>query len=141
VLIILDKEDPVATAEGVTVPDHAWELRACFERVFSGKGRAIRRLGSAGTSVAFQLTGAQRGSVTVLLDRHPPCVTDGSEPAEILIELTTDQAEAFARGSLLLPTAILEGEIRFRGPVRKYLAVDPIIRALLSGEELAAHAG
>lgn len=126
---------PLAEAGG----GHASELRACLERVLSGSGRAIHRLASAGTSVTFRIAGAE--SVTIFLDRRPVAVAEGTEPAEIVIELTPEQADQFVRGALSLPTAILEGEIRCRGPVRKYLAVDPIIRALLSEEDGRCRAG
>lgn len=95
----------------------------------------IGRLGSAGTSVCFQVLHDPAQSATVLLDRDPPSVLAGDEPAEITIELDEAQAERLARGGLSLPPALLAGHIAYRGPVRKYLMVDPVLRALLADFE------
>ncbi len=95
-------------------------------------GSQVERLGSAGTSVTFLVADAPKRSVTLLLDRSPPEVTDGGSPAEITIELDKKQAEGFARGELALPTRIASGEIPYTGPVRKYLSLDPIVRSLLA---------
>ena len=92
----------------------------------------IGRLGNAGTSVSFQVPDDPSQSVTVLLDRDPPAVLGGDEPAEITIELDAEQAERLARGGLSLPPALLAGKITYRGPVRKYLMIDPVLRALLA---------
>src|SRR5581483_3403444 len=91
----------------------------------------IGRLGSAGTSVRFYVRDDPDQSATVLLDRSPPSVIDGDEPAEVTIELEAAQAERLARGSLSLPPLLLSGAVGYRGPVRKYLMVDPVLRALL----------
>lgn len=107
------------------------DLRPCIERALGLGGRPVHRLGSAGTSVTFRVLPAEELSVTLLLDRRPPAVVDGSEPAEITIELDADQAHRFSRGELVLPNCILRGEVACRGPVRRYLAFDPILRALL----------
>jgi hypothetical protein len=95
----------------------------------------INRLGVAGTSVCFQVAHDPEQSATVLLDRVPPAVLAGDEPAEITIELDEAQAERLARGGLSLPPALLAGQIAYRGPVRKYLMVDPVLRALLADIE------
>lgn len=112
-------------------PEMAVELREAVERALGLGGRPVLRLGSAGTSVRFVVGGDVGGAVTVLLDRHPPVVVNGGEPAEITIELDVGQAELFAGGRLVLPNCLLRGEVGCRGPVRKYLGFDPILRALL----------
>jgi hypothetical protein len=94
-------------------------------------GRSVQRLGAAGTTVTFWVTDAEQESITILLDRRPPQIVDGGEPSEVTIYLTRDDADAFARGQLAMPNALLVGKASWRGPVRKYLAVDPILRALL----------
>ncbi|WP_354698937.1 ABC transporter ATP-binding protein [Paraconexibacter sp. AEG42_29] len=103
-------------------------LRSALESVLSQRLRAVRRLRHAMTSVCF-VTPTE--AVTVLLDRSPPVVAADDEPAEVEIELTAAQAQAFAAGALPLTAAIVGGQVRHRGPVRKYLEVDPILRALL----------
>src|SRR5581483_341203 len=108
------------------------------ERLMSALGTddpRINRLGAAGTSVSFQVADDPGQSATVLLDRVPPSVVGGDEPAEVTIALDQAQAERLARGGLSLPSALLAGKIGYRGPVRKYLMVDPVLRALLSDFE------
>lgn len=90
---------------------------------------AVRRLRSAATSVTFRVEGS--GSVTILLDRDPPEVATDEEPAEIDILLSDEQAGAFSDGQLPLSMAIVGGEVECRGPVRKYLVVDAILRTIL----------
>jgi hypothetical protein len=37
-----------------------------------------------------------------------------------------------AQGQLNIPCEALSGAVRYRGPVRKYLTVDPVLRHLLA---------
>jgi hypothetical protein len=115
----------------------AAHLRRNLERVLASGDSRLIRLSAAETSVSFQTRDAPDASVTILLDRHPPVLTDGHEPAEITIELTAAQARRLARGALLLPNALIGGEVAYTGPVRKYLAVDPVLRSLLAGLDAA----
>ncbi len=92
----------------------------------------VDRLAYARTSVSFQIEG-EDDSVTLLLDRRPPELADSREPAEIDIELTPDQVARFAAGRLPMPAAVATNSVYYRGPVRKYLEVDPILRRLLGG--------
>ena len=107
-------------------------LRESLEQALSLGGDQVRRLGSAGTSVTFDVADMPDASVTVLLDRQPPEVANGVEPAEITIEMSAELATSFARGELALPTRIQSGEVPYSGPVRKYLSLDPILRSLLA---------
>jgi len=91
-------------------------------------GRA-ERLRSARTSVAFSVVGGQR--VTLLLDGDEPRLGAPDDPTEIEVELCAVQAERLVQGVLHLPTELAHGAVTTRGPVRKYLKVDPILRGLL----------
>lgn len=106
-------------------------LRDAVERALRGDERTSHRLAKAQTTVAFVVVDEPTESVTVLLDRRPPQVAPDDEPAEVTFELTAAQAERFARGELHLPNAVLFGDVAAYGPVRKYLAKDPVLRALL----------
>jgi hypothetical protein len=108
-------------------------LRTRLERVLATGDARLGRLGTAETSISFQNLDAPEASVTLLLDRQPPDLAGAEEPAEITIALTTQQAARLARGTLSLPSALLGGAVAYRGPVRKYLAVDPVLRGLLAG--------
>jgi hypothetical protein len=107
-------------------------LRERLERVLASGDPRLARLGAAGTSVSFHNLDVPGESVTMLLDRQPPGLAGADEPAEITIELTTAQAMRLARGILPLPSALIDGQVSYRGPVRKYLAVDPVLRGLLA---------
>lgn len=101
------------------------------ERAVLDDDLAALRLGRSGTSVAFRVGDDTGSSVTLLLDRQPPEVREGTEPAEVIIELTREAAAQFLRGELVLGTAIYSGLVTCRGPVRRYLGVDPILRTQL----------
>jgi hypothetical protein len=115
----------------VRASDVAAELRSALGRALALGGRPVHRLGSAGTSVTFCVGGDPAAAVTLLLDRHPPVVVSGDEAAEIAIHLSPEQAAAFVRGELILPNEIMSGAVGARGPVRRYLGADPVLRALL----------
>jgi phospholipid/cholesterol/gamma-HCH transport system ATP-binding protein len=104
-------------------------LRRALEQALATGGVAVGKLAYAHTSVRFMAEGE---SVTLLLDRTPPELAYGSEPAEIEIELTPEQAERFARGHLNIPVEVVSGDVLVVGPVRKYLEVHPILAGLLS---------
>src|SRR4051812_12898342 len=87
----------------------------------------VHRLAKAGTSGSFSCNG---DAVTLLLDRHPPAVA-GRADARVRVSLSPAAADRFTRGDLVLSTALLEGEAQATGPVRRYLAVDPVLRGLL----------
>ncbi len=125
---------------GPTPGSDADLLRERLGEVFAGGDPRLQRLSAAGTSVNFQIADAPRSSVTVLLDRQPPSLAGGDEPAEITIELTARQGVLFASGLLPVPSALLGGQLPYRGPVRKYLAVHPVLRGLLA-EVAADHVG
>lgn len=105
-------------------------LRARVRDVMAADERVARRLARTGTSVELKIADSDAG-VTLLLDRYPPRVADGPEPAEIRIELSADQAERFARGELNLPSEAAAGRLAFDGPIRAFLAIDPVLRARL----------
>lgn len=110
-------------------------LRAALERALQGDEHRVRRLQHAGTSVRFRIAGSD-AAVTLLLDRAPAQIELSGGPAEIEIELTEQQLRQFITGDLPMPAAVVGGAVAVRGPIRKYLTVDPIIRGLLA--EVAA---
>ncbi|HEX6391787.1 MAG TPA: hypothetical protein VFZ89_20135, partial [Solirubrobacteraceae bacterium] len=65
--------------------DVASELHVALERALALGGRAVHRLGSAHTSVTYEILDEEGAAVTLLLDRHPPVVVNGEEPAEVTI--------------------------------------------------------
>lgn len=106
-------------------------MREHILQVLDASLTSVQRMGEAGTSVTFVVADHPEPPVTLLLDRVPPQVSDQSD-AEITIELDLEDAGRFLAGTLVLSNALIEGRARARGPIRKYLAVDPILRGLLS---------
>jgi phospholipid/cholesterol/gamma-HCH transport system ATP-binding protein len=122
---------PGAPASPAPTPSEAAaELRGALNGVLSSDAPIVARLSYARTSVRFAIDGSQEG-VTLLLDRRPPELGDADEPAEIEVTLTPEQGRELAAGRLPLPSAIVRGLVRTRGPVRRYLEVDPIVRGML----------
>lgn len=117
-------------APGDAARAHA--LRRVLERVLRSDHPGLERLAAADTTVTFAIPTVPDASVTLLLDRTPLVLTDGNEPAEITVELTAAQAARMAAGGLILPCEALDGRVRYRGPIRKYLTVDPVLRHLLA---------
>jgi phospholipid/cholesterol/gamma-HCH transport system ATP-binding protein len=130
---VLSERERSLSGSGAPVVDAAAaerELHAGLTALLSSPSPVVRRLSYARTSVMFRVTGGRSPS-TLLLDRRPPELGGADEPAEIEIELTPGQAVDLVHGRFALPAAILRGDISFRGPVRKYLEVEPMVRALL----------
>jgi phospholipid/cholesterol/gamma-HCH transport system ATP-binding protein len=124
-------------AAALTPGEIAATLAERIEHVLASGHDAIRRLSYARTSVRLAVRGTER-AVTLLFDRSPVSMSTADEAAEVEIVLTPDQAERFARGLLHLPTALEGGVVETRGPLRKYLEVDPILREALRRAEGAA---
>jgi phospholipid/cholesterol/gamma-HCH transport system ATP-binding protein len=106
-------------------------IAEALERALSSGLSGVRRLSYARTSVCFSVSG-HGPQATLLLDRDPPAVAGPGEPAEVEIEIEVEDIAHFVTGSLPMPTAVLTGAAFARGPIRKYLEVDPILRGLLS---------
>jgi phospholipid/cholesterol/gamma-HCH transport system ATP-binding protein len=71
-------------------------------------------------------------SATLLLDRTPPAVAEYAGRSEVEIDLAPGDSERFASGLMPMPAAVLDGTVQARGPVRKYLEVDAILRHVLA---------
>jgi len=107
-------------------------LRGALEDALASGRSSVRRLAHAYTTVAFRVDGeSEYASCTLRLDRRP-CEVVGLEPAEIEIELSAEQAQAVAVGAMSLVAAVLGDQVQTSGPVRRYLEVEPIVRAILA---------
>jgi phospholipid/cholesterol/gamma-HCH transport system ATP-binding protein len=118
-------------------------LRSALEEVIGSDREAIGRMKYAHTSVRFSICD-EPGGVTLLLDRAPPEVAANGDAAEVQIEFSHDQAQRFLEGRLHVPAALEAGLLVARGPLRRYLEVDPILRGALrsrAGTTEAAVAG
>jgi phospholipid/cholesterol/gamma-HCH transport system ATP-binding protein len=107
----------------------ALELHDALARALAQPGQEVGRLAYARTSVGLNVGDF---GVTLLLDRRPCELAGADEPAEVQIDLTAPQARRLARGTLPMTAAVLSHAVEVSGPVRKYLEVDPILRAILA---------
>jgi phospholipid/cholesterol/gamma-HCH transport system ATP-binding protein len=114
-----------------TAPAATEALASALADALRADDSAVGRLRYARTSVAIGVAGAA-GRVALRLDRDPPAVVTDGAPAEIDIDFTPAQALMFAGGRLRLPWLLDDGSLRFRGPLRKFLEVEPILRRLLA---------
>jgi phospholipid/cholesterol/gamma-HCH transport system ATP-binding protein len=113
-------------------------LRDALNGALTSARTEVNRLSYARTSVRLTV-GDGGDAVTLLLDRKPPEVTASAEPAEIELALTEEQAVEYAEGLLFLPGAVIGRTIVTRGPVRRFLEVEPILRGLLLAQNPDAH--
>ncbi|HYF24343.1 MAG TPA: ATP-binding cassette domain-containing protein [Baekduia sp.] len=118
---------PAATSPEAAPPP----LPAALAAALASGSHAVRRLCHAKTSVALRVPDTPELSATLLLDRRP-CEVTGPEPAEIELVLSAQQAAQVAAGRLALTTAVLCGDVPYSGPVRRFLAVEPVVRAALA---------
>ena len=89
-----------------------------------------RRLALADTTVRIDLADEEDLSLTLLLDRTPVEVVDGSTEAEVSITIASIDLGRLFTEDFHLPMAIARGRVLPRGPVRKFLRVMPIVRGL-----------
>jgi phospholipid/cholesterol/gamma-HCH transport system ATP-binding protein len=107
-------------------------LRAAVAAVLDSDRDAVQRLHYSRTSVCLKVAGSSE-CVTLLLDRSPPeLASDGSNAAEIEIVFTERQAWRYAHGALHLQTELERDDLEARGPLRKFLEVEPILRGALA---------
>jgi hypothetical protein len=116
------------TAERIAVPARELDIREIVEEALAEHGVAVHRLGEAGTSVRLVPAANGGGPFTLLLDREPPEISD----AEIVVELDEAATEQFGAGRLVLSVALMSGGATSTGPIRNFLAIDPILRNLIA---------
>jgi ABC-type transporter Mla maintaining outer membrane lipid asymmetry ATPase subunit MlaF len=130
-----DEDTHTSAGHRLAAGGAAERLRRALEAAVGSKDPAVGRLRHSRTTVCFAIGDEE---VSLLLDRSPPTVGGTDEPAEIDIELSEEQALSFAAGGLSLVEALIRGDVIARGPVRRYMEVDPILRRLLAGGSGAA---
>jgi phospholipid/cholesterol/gamma-HCH transport system ATP-binding protein len=119
-----------AASNGHDPASESLRLRRTLERGLRCELPEVGRLSYARTTVGFRVEGEE--SVVALLDRNPPALADGDVAAEIDITFALGEADRFSSGSLPMSAAVLDRRVSSRGPVRKYLEVDPILRRVLT---------
>lgn len=104
-------------------------------------GDVARRVGQAGILVRFDFTDRPVQPVFLVLDvGRPRATTDAQGPRpDVVLTLATADLDCCLHDGEELPLRILSGEIRFEGPVRKFLRVLPVLRG--SVEKCAAARG
>jgi hypothetical protein len=88
------------------------------------------RLALANTTITITLADEPDLSTTLLLDRSPIEILDGSGDAEAAMWIASVDLRRIWSGDFFLPMAIAKGRVRIRGPVRKFLRIVPILHAI-----------
>lgn len=100
---------------------HAMETAARDERM-------SQVLSRANTTLRIVLADDPELSVGLLLDRQPIEVTDGREAAEIELSMISVDLSRLYSPDFHLSMAIYRGRVGYRGFVRKFLRVTPVVR-------------
>lgn len=85
-------------------------------------------LARANTTVRIELADDPELSATLLLDRDPIEVTDGTVPGEVEISVVSVDLARMYSPDFHLSMAVLRGRVGYSGPVRKFLRVTPVVR-------------
>lgn len=107
-------------------------LREALDRCDDVRVARIARARTTLQVLVYAPDGSEFAGPVLFCDQPRPAVSMGGGPAEVTIHLTPDQARSFRAGRLQLSTALVAGEVRATGPARKFLVVEPIVRALLA---------
>ncbi|EHN11017.1 hypothetical protein PAI11_21510 [Patulibacter medicamentivorans] len=105
---------------------------------------AAERLAQADVRALIEVTDVPDATVALLLDREPPRVVVGAildEEPTVRLYLTAADLDGMLDQGTHLPMAILAGEVRFEGAVRKLLRVLPILRGAVGELEAGGAAG
>lgn len=117
-----------------TDPELLDMLRGLFTA--AANGHASQRASRAQTTVTIHVAqpdGSAPAPLAYLaLDRDPVVVEPAGAEAEVDLILTREDLAALLAGDLHLALAIARGDVTFRGPVRKFLRITPVLRALAS---------
>jgi hypothetical protein len=89
-----------------------------------------RRLALADTTVRIELADEDDLALTLLFDRTPVEVVEGSTDADVSLTIASIDLDRLWLEDFHLPMAIVRGRVLPRGPVRKFLRVMPIVRGL-----------
>jgi hypothetical protein len=96
-------------------------------------------LARAAATVRIELADDPELSVTLLLDRDPVEVVDGSdEPADVEISIVSVDLARLYSPDFHLSMAIARGRVGYTGLVRKFLRVTPVVRHASLPKLLAA---
>jgi hypothetical protein len=111
------------------VADRAFRALRALIRTVSDDPGTSQRVSLADTSVRITLTDGPGYTFTLYFDREPVQLGDNDHEAQIELAMTALQLEELTRGELALAIEIAQGHIVYRGPIRKFLRVIPILRS------------
>lgn len=125
-----ETSSPVAVAiDPSTAPQDVADRTVEFFAGAHGDEQIAERLIRAGTTVHVHL--GEDAGVTLRLDRMPiEVVAEISGRAEVEVWCSPAGWAEYMRGTRRLAMAIMHQEAEFSGPVRKFLAITPILRSL-----------
>jgi hypothetical protein len=90
--------------------------------------RLGKTLARANTTVRIELADEPDMAVTLLLDRVPIEVVDGSTPGEVELSIASVDLDRLCSPDFHLAMAIARGRVQYEGDVRKFLRITPVVR-------------
>lgn len=102
------------------------QLRAIVDALAADPVRR-RRVAAADVTVELRFADDDTTAVLVLRDGDVALHTDSLQHADVALDLTTDALERLVAGEPLA-IQIADGRIGYRGVVRRFLRVEPILR-------------
>jgi hypothetical protein len=108
-------------------PQRMADMTAAFFNRAGADHELASRLGLASTSVHFHYADGI-GATVHLEQKHVAAEARIVGTAEVELWATPAMFMAFTLNKKLMSVAIMEGDLEYRGPVRKFLRVVPIMR-------------
>jgi hypothetical protein len=121
------QRDVVATAAHKHSEEALQRFRAAMETA-AGDPNLSRKLARADTTIRITLADDPDLGVTLRLDRTPIEVVDDSTDAEVALTIASVDLDRLCSPEFHLAMAIARGRVQYRGNVRKFLRVTPIVR-------------
>lgn len=90
--------------------------------------RLSHTLARANTTVHISLADEPDLEVTLLLDREPIEVVDGSTPGDVELTIASVDLDRLCSPDFHLAMAIARGRVQYEGDVRRFLRVTPVVR-------------
>jgi hypothetical protein len=90
--------------------------------------RLSKTLARAGATIRIELLDDPDLSVTLLLDRTPIEVVDGTTSADVNLSIASVDLDRLCSPDFHLAMAIVRGRVQYEGDVRKFLRVTPVVR-------------
>jgi hypothetical protein len=131
----LPDEVPAAAGDAIMPKGAMAELEAAFDELVAdlryavADERSAERLAGVGCLCLLRVKEAPHLEAWMHLDSEPLEVDDRPADRDAEIELVIPAVRVATFWETSLPMGVLRGDVAFRGPVRRFLQMYPILRA------------